>query len=343
MSHLKPKIMINLLNSQSALLNWIYLHICFPFLRQIDDQQATAFINKLGVEPSVKLLKHKSLSIASKRMLIAFQKDQGFKPSKAKKIAVCLSGDIRSFTHCKASIERFFEGHEVVYFCHTWSDSDKHLCPTEQGNVFVVREDRPDLSELEKQSIESFGLKVYSKDKKVPFMSTNLFPMWYGVRQSFRMIQKNDFNLADFDLVARCRYDNLFLGQLEQCQGDWLDDQVVIDYNYNGYGGYGDQFAVGTPAAMEVYCTLFDWFETSFDLLKGKQRFFAEVVIQEYLQSKGLGVEQVNFGLRLLRSEFIGLPDDKVPLRSHLTSNNRNQQISDYIRDKFPDLFDRYS
>jgi hypothetical protein len=116
----------------------------------------------------------------------------------------------------------------------------------------------------------------------------------------------------------------------------------VIDLNYNGYGGYGDQFAIGTPQVMENYCSTFDWFDTAFDKLNGKNQFFAEVVLQEYLRSVDIEVVQVNFGLRLLREEFIGLAGDKIPLRSHKTSMVRNETISQYVKDKFPELFDMH-
>lgn len=323
-------------------LNWFWFKPAWMLQKTFSDDEVTLLINHFGLDVTLRLLKKKQISDKSILMLKAFQQDLGLLVTKPKRIAVCMSGDLRSIENCNQSIQRFFKGHEVTYFCHSWDDSESKPCFGDAAALFIKEERRPDLTDLERKSIESFGLKVYNPEKKVPYMSPNLFPMWYGVKQAFHMIEENGFEHNAFDLIARCRYDNYFLGQLEQYQGVWVNNKVVIDLNYNGYGGYGDQFAIGMPKVMETYCSVFDWFDTAFDKLNGKNQFFAEVVLKEYLRLVDVEVEQVNFGLRLLREEFIGLAGDKIPLRSHITSKNRNESISLYVKDKFPELFDMH-
>lgn len=297
-------------------------------------------INALGVDKFQQHFNYLTLNKEQKAQLQAFKPDYTLEVKSKLKIAVCLSGDVRSFKHCSTQLQRFFQGHDITFFCHGWESDFKIKHVDNLKNVYTCIESRPDLSELERASIQSFGFKIFGNGLKVPFMSPNILPMWYGVKRAFESIEESGFNTKDFDLICRCRYDNFFLGQLSQLQNIPNSQEVIIDPNYDGYGGYGDQFALGRPDTMKKYCTLFDWLPKSFEQYKGDQRFFPEVIVKKYLENEcKIDVKQIDFGLRLLRNEFIGLEGHKIPLRSHSVSQSRNQDVSDYIKNKFPDLY----
>ncbi len=274
------------------------------------------------------------------RQLSAFSPENTLMPATAKKVAICLSGDTRSFKHCIPQLKRFLSGYDITFFCHGWQSDFKEDHIKDLQNVYTYIEERPDFTNLERSSIKAFGFKIFGKTLKVPFMSPNIFPMWHGVKKAFESIEKNGFDANEFDLICRCRYDNFFLGKLAQLNELPTPEEIIIDPNYDGYGGYGDQFAIGLPDTMRKYCSLFDWLPLSFEQYAGNDRFFPEVIVRRYLEDEcGLKVRKIDFGLRLLRNEFVGLEGYKIPLRSHSVSQNRNLHLSKHIQEKFPDLY----
>ena len=192
---------------------------------------------------------------------------------------------------------------------------------------------------FEQQAIKKYGLKAYSNEVKVPYASPNLFPMWFGVKSGYQFFKESE-ECHDYDLICRMRYDNFMLGQFDIDLEKLSDNTVITEKNYSGYGGYGDQFAIGKPNAMENYFNLYDWLTTDFLQKRSIIKGFPEVVLREYLINHcGLNVIERNYGLRLLRPEYVGLPPLEIPLRSHDVSKTRNQAISDRIRQEYPELF----
>ncbi len=297
-------------------------------------------INRFGYTQAKSFLKRKSIDASAQRLMSAFDISKGLVPSSPKKIAVCLSGDLRTFPYCKDKLLRFFQGHQVTFFCHCWDDADVGTLKS-LNNMFIKQEKRPNFKKLERASIKAFGFKTYKNGLKIPLMSLNLFPMWHGVNQAFKLIKEKGFCVEDFDLICRSRYDNYFLGQLEQYDMPLLDNQILIDENYDGYGGIGDQFAIGKPDVMSTYCTLLEWLSSQVQrpLKQPKPNYFAEVVLKDYLDEKGVEVTGINFGLRLMREHFVGLSDDEIPLRSHQFSSTRNQAAGAYVSEHHSDLF----
>ncbi len=310
--------------------------IRYPIKEQIGHEA----LNSLGVETFTDKYSYLSFSDSFQRQLLAFSTNGDLAPLSSKRIAVCLSGDTRSFSHCIPQLKRFLSGYEITFFCHGWQSDFKHSHIKDLENVYTLIEERPDFSVLERSSIQAFGFKGFGQDLKVPFLSPNIFPMWFGVKRAYDSIESHGFQPSDFDLICRCRYDNFFLGRLSQLHELPKLNEIIIDPNYDGYGGYGDQFAIGQPDVMEKYFMLYDWLPSSFEQYAGDKRFFPEVIVKKYLvDDRNIAIKQIDFGLRLLRNDFIGLEGHKIPLRSHSVSQSRNQVVSEYIKNKFPDLY----
>jgi hypothetical protein len=306
----------------------------------LSDQHMHEALNILGVIRFSSKYTYLEYSNEFQRQISAFSQESSLKPTTSKKIALCLSGDTRSFSHCIPQLKRFLSGYDITFFCHGWQSDFEQEHIADLDNVFTLIEDRPDFSILEHSSIKAFGFKGFGQGLKVPFLSPNIFPMWYGVKRAYESIESNGFQPNDFDLICRCRYDNFFLGKLAQLDDLPGPNEIMIDPNYDGYGGYGDQFAIGQPEVMKKYFTLYDWLPHSFKQYAGDNRFFPEVIIKKYLvDDKKIKVKQLDFGLRLLRNDFIGLEGYKIPLRSHSVSQSRNKAVSEYIKNKFPDLY----
>lgn len=306
----------------------------------LSESQRREALNILGIIAFKEQYSYLRFSKEFERQLIAFSSVENLAPLKSVKVAVCLSGDTRSFSHCIPQLQRFFSGYDITFFCHGWKADFDNNQISSLNNAYTLIEDRPDFSQLERSSIKAFGFKKFGELFKIPFLSPNIFPMWYGVKRAFDSIEEHGFSAANFDLICRCRYDNFFLGQLAQLELPLEPNQIIIDPNYDGYGGYGDQFAIGKPQVMKKYFALYDWLPAAFKKYAGDNRFFPEVIIKKYLvDDSGIEIKQTDFGLRLLRNDFIGLKGHKIPLRSHSVSQTRNKAVSEYIKNKFPDLY----
>ena len=321
-----------------------WLENTFSFLALIryplSELQMHEALNALGVDDFKKKYSHLKYSDEFQRQIIAFSSKEAPSLNKVIRVAVCLSGDTRSFIHCIPQMKRFLSGYDVTFFCHGWqSDFDKgHV--NDLDNVHTLIENRPDFSILERASIHAFGFNGLGEGLKIPRFSPNILPMWYGIKRAYECIESNGFQPSNFDLICRCRYDNFFLGKLSQINKMPRENEIIIDPNYDGYGGYGDQFAIGKPEAMKKYFFLYDWFPNSFKQYSEDKNFFPEVIIKKYLvDDQKIQVKQIDFGLTLLRNEFIGLKGHKIPLRSHSVSKSRNKVVSEYIKNKFPDLY----
>lgn len=302
----------------------------------ISEEQFDQYHTLLGTPETAKRLK--SPSIRQKRKLKTFDQLQVRSPEKKLKIAVCLSGQPRSLIHCLGPLQRFFHGHEVTYFCHSWRGQTDPTLLEPLGTFFFSESDSPETFDFERQAIKQYGLKDFDDSIKVPYVSPNVFPMWNGVQQAYLSIRQHGFETIEFDLICRMRYDNFWVGQFDAEDFDFASTNLMIDRNYNGYGGYGDQFAIGSPAAMEKYFSLYNWLTS--DFLQGgySENCFPEVMLRDYLNSCEIEVIEEDFGLRLLRPEFIGMAATEIPLRSHIASKKRNAGIAEYMKTHHSDL-----
>lgn len=270
------------------------------------------------------------------RKLESFDQSNRRQPKKQLRIAVCLSGQPRSLVNCLDSLRRFFHGHEVTYFCHSWQGQTDPKLLVPLGRFYFSETTPPETSDFERRAIQQYGLKDFNNGVKVPYVSPNVFPMWNGIQQAYLSINKHQTEAGQFDLICRMRYDNFWVGQFDIEDFNFSDDCVVIDRNYNGYGGYGDQFAIGSPRAMAKYFNLYDWLIS--DFLRGgyPDKCFPEVILGNYLKDSGLSVVEEDFGLRLLRDDYVGMSPHDIPLRNHLVSKERNARLSSYVKELFP-------
>jgi hypothetical protein len=259
-------------------------------------------------------------------------------PAKRLKIAICLSGDIRTAKQCLNSFHRFFNGHDIDIFVSNKSSENTQFIQDNYKPKQIINYKDIDYSNLEKAGIKKFGFLKLKDNSHIPEANPNLYPMWYGIKQSFEALIKSNHNLNDYDSICRCRFDTYFKKPLDL--NDFEKNTIYLDPNYNEHGGYSDQFAIGSPSAMSQYFTLYDWLQESFDFDFSVKGFLPERVLRVYLEEQcKLNITPHDFDTRLLRDEFIGLDGYQIPIKGIKTNQNRNRKIAQYVREKFPDLY----
>lgn len=129
------------------------------------------------------------------------------------KIAVCLSGQPRTYKYALESLKRYFSGdYEVDYFCHAWNYDTNKVKNTETGKVDFLTE-TIDVGEFEKNIIERLQPKKLVVDSSAK-LGQHQFP-WNSLLYSLLMAnhykrQFENINGFKYDYVIKARYDLVF-------------------------------------------------------------------------------------------------------------------------------------
>jgi hypothetical protein len=215
-------------------------------------------------------------------------------------IAVCLSGQPRTWRHTYESLFEFFRPHRVDLFFHTWDETDPSeldaLTATYRPRAFEVGP-RPLFIEAKRRLAERFPVSP-------PFP---VFDMFHSAAASLRLALQAQPDRPAYDLICRTRFDIVHDGQ-------WRGppppaDGVLVPAGLSEVdGGCNDQFAIGDPAAMQVYAGVTDWLPEGLASLPGPA-FRPEVALRRYLaEVRGLTVLREDLSLNLLREGQIGTP-----------------------------------
>jgi hypothetical protein len=130
------------------------------------------------------------------------------------KIAVCFSGQSRTFKQCAESVNNFFtsrKGNQFIFFGHTW-DSNDYTKIKQSENHVIQYETNLNIQELEQTMKELYHFENLIVEKQVT--NKNQIPwasMFYSKMRVNFLKQKYEVeNNMMFDLVVKCRYDLCF-------------------------------------------------------------------------------------------------------------------------------------
>lgn len=272
-----------------------------------------------------------------KEIIEKFDQEHLIVPKTKFKIAICISGEPRTFEHCVDSFKRFFNGHDIDIFIASKNQSFQSELSEKYNPKAIKSYIDIDYSSLERLGLEKLGFINLKHNVVIPHANPNILPMWYGIQQSFQCLEEST-NPLEYDLICRCRFDTLFKTpmDLEKIH----PKSIYLDPNYNEHGGFSDQFAIGTPEVMKTYFNLFDWIPSSLELKYEERGYTPERLLKKYLVDiNNINIIEHQFNTRLLRDKFIGLNPHQIPIKSNETNLERNKRIQNYIKKKFPDLY----
>lgn len=136
------------------------------------------------------------------------------------KIAVCISGQMRTWRFCFQNIQQFFSGCDVDYFIHTWDTSGvKKFASLDTFSDTTIAHDPVEISEV----IETFKPKKITVESISQYASRKnmtCFSRWTDLFYSFRksVMLKNQFSRetgVKYDCVVKCRFDIAFNPQID--------------------------------------------------------------------------------------------------------------------------------
>lgn len=211
------------------------------------------------------------------------------------KLAVCLSGQPRTWRHCLASQERLLQNFDVDYYLHNWDECsavDQVELMTAYAPVTGVFEARPDFSAQQRALIQ-----VFPKNPLV-----HVFDMAYGVKRALELAFEAK---RPYDYYARMRYDLLFEGVLDPSE---LVTNAIHTFDWGHPSCTDDMFAMGTKTQMRTYAGFYDWIvPDQIDREPYDGLFKPERALRVYLDSHNQTTSILkSAGRKLLRPRMVG-------------------------------------
>jgi hypothetical protein len=207
------------------------------------------------------------------------------------RLALQISGQQRYGDYLPQLLQAF-DAYEVDIFVHNWVGprDESELRKLIGGNVVDIK--------LEEQ----VQFVIPPEWKKIHWCGTtifNLVSMTYGIREVNRMRQESG---NQYDFVVRSRSDVRLVGFQPVSR---MTDDIILVGNRPWYlprerRELQDQFAFGTPAAMDKYCGLYDNLQRFHD--EGRE-FHPETYFQWWVTTAGLEAIENYFDVQLEKIE----------------------------------------
>jgi hypothetical protein len=213
------------------------------------------------------------------------------------RLALCLSGQRRTWRHTRDSLAAFFAGHEVDVFFHTWREGD----PDELDALVEAYRPRAHLIEPRPLFREEKRLLAERFPTRPPL---TIFDMFHSAAESLALAEAHG---GGYDLVVRARFDAMF-DQTWSGESPGPGELIVPDV-YPDAAGCTDQFAIGHPAEMQAYGATGAWLAGVLPGLNGGEWLRPELIMRHYLEQVcGLAVLTRPVAMRLCREDQAGLP-----------------------------------
>lgn len=199
------------------------------------------------------------------------------------KVAVCFSGQFRSFNRCFPSIKRYLlDIYNPDIFIHTWDDNYiKHLNNHSKDlDIKAVKIEKP----------KTFKISELHEMRKVSLNRNlqNVFSMLYSIEKSNDL--KTQHEVAEgftYDYVFRLRSDLLFKStpSLSQSEPDKLNTPF-----FGHFAGLNDQFAWGSSKVMNAYCGVYSRID---ELLNNGSFIDPEPLVKDNIVSNNIQINKM--------------------------------------------------
>ncbi|NBP58963.1 hypothetical protein EBU71_20940 [bacterium] len=193
------------------------------------------------------------------------------------RIAVCMSGEPRTYKDCSESINRYYtskKGNQFQFFGHSWSgNSFKRFLPS---GTYIFEYTKEDKDVIANDLKKHFNLTISEVEHQ--FIQDGLTSWFYSMMKSNFLKQKYEIeNNMIFDLVVHSRYDLVFPPNLifEQCMPEIIGEKML----YSHFGFYRSEFFLpnpdavhyaGTSLTMDIIESFYNvWQNEAFDRMLG--------------------------------------------------------------------------
>jgi hypothetical protein len=197
------------------------------------------------------------------------------------KVAVCLSGQSRTFDYCKDSILEYYDGCD--FFCHTWDRNSyhEHGAPIVMGNwdksVLNRIEDSLKPKLFNCSNFEDTLVKYKKMGWKYSENELNNISMWYSQAKSY------DYDFSDYDFVVKGRYDFIHnplrnIHNVIEIILTSKNTQKIMDEEFNRDSPYSHITAVENLKQDRFFAT--DFFKDSW--VKKYEKYGKDIINQRF-------------------------------------------------------------
>jgi len=192
------------------------------------------------------------------------------------KIAVCFSGLSKCYEHAVESVKQvFFDKCECDLFAHTWDTPNIIRYNTSKDHFFAKTFKDYEIEQFDTNA--GWNILTQEQQTDMPKPCKNVVPMFYSIYKANCLKNKIEKqNNVKYDVVVRSRFDSLYTTFLPEnelhllklynhtlfCGWHGIDSGAKTIRNYFQYDEsaapfVADNFAFGTSASMDVYCSTY--------------------------------------------------------------------------------------
>jgi hypothetical protein len=221
------------------------------------------------------------------------------------KIAICISGSIRKLQKSVESVNKLKEKYDCSVFIHTWYNiEDVHK--NDDDIIENLSKYNPVACLIEDYKVkEKYINKIYMDanfKQHVNINDSRTISMYYSLYKSNQL--KKDFekeNSMEFDCVIRMRFDSKINSDfiLEEYDISNINIPLGIQSGPQGkdFGGYNDQFALGSSKKMDTYCDVIN------NISNISDTYHPETILKNHLDYNKINPHRIQLDVRV-RSEY---------------------------------------
>lgn len=217
------------------------------------------------------------------------------------KIALCLSGFVRSFFSCYKSLDKYLLSvYDVDVFVTTGLYTDnKAVKDSEFDSIRNLL--CPKSFTIEDHFNKPISNNILNRNIEPARKSKNVCSMLYNIEQCNRLksAYEKQHNFI-YDYVIRSRMDLEFLEQLQIPNSS--NNYISIPKWGGDFYGLNDQFAYGPSKLMDIYSGLYSNIETT---LESDNRLYLkpELLLKQYLKNKNCAINRFDFDYSIKRTD----------------------------------------
>lgn len=243
------------------------------------------------------------------------------------RIAVCISGEPRSYEICHQSLKNTLKNTNVDYYISTWENCyNNHNKLIDLYNpVKISYEPRQNFTMYHDKIIQTYGINRFS------FLG--MFDMCYLIKKSIFLINNN----KEYDWVIRTRFDLRFSDV--DFPFHLLNNDAINFPDVQNYSGYNDQFFVAKKHNMHKIADIFSWLPISISRRIVKV-YNPEPILKYYIDTvKNIPVNQFEYKYKLYREDFGNIEKfENIPEHFNKFHEDKKKKFDEYVKTRLSNL-----
>lgn len=241
------------------------------------------------------------------------------------RIAIFLSGQVRTWRRCVASQKALFPGHEVDFYLQAWGP----LSYEELISAYSPKEYLWEFSPIFRATIieRMLPTKDFTIGPGTPGRAKSMLSQWLGVYNSWKLAEGRQY-----DIFVRLRYDALFREPLPMLlEGLGLDD-CSVPFWRDDQNGVNDHFAVMGLNAAKHYFGMFEFLINRTKQPRHlKTMFHFTRNLEQCLKQGGVDITEVAIPYLIIRPHFTHV-SNYGEMRKGIYERNEGATFASIIR-----------